>query len=145
MSNASIKAKKFAINSFDKFSKEEFDIESAELMIQDMKKEEDIVLYDVLQKWINWETITDVKNRFSHLNGYLYYHGIKISTQDVRYNLQFTKTKKREQYPVKLEEIQDILNPAPYFKKALYLALISSGMRIGGHRRAEHQGRGFSE
>lgn len=50
MSNSSIKAKKFAINSFDKFSKEEFDIESTELMIQDLKQEDDTVLYDVLQK-----------------------------------------------------------------------------------------------
>lgn len=144
MSNASIKAKKFAINSFDKFSKEEFDVESTEKMIQDMKQEDDTVIYDVIQKWINWETITDVKNRFSHLNGYLYYHGIKISPQDVRYNLQFAKTKKREQYPIKLEEIQDILNPAPYFKKALYLALVSSGMRIGEALRIKKSDLDFS-
>jgi len=132
MSRASQNAKKFSINSFELFCSEQFKITPVEKMIDELKKEEDKnIIYDVLQKWINWETINDVKNRFSHINGYLYYHGIKISPQDVQNNLNFPKIRKRQPYGVKLDELQDIINPAPYFKKTLYLALISSGIRIG--------------
>jgi len=74
-------------------------MESAEKMIEELKGEEENIIYDILQKWIKWETLKDVKNRFSHLNGYLYYHGIKISPQDIRHNLKMPKKTKREQYP----------------------------------------------
>jgi integrase len=71
--------------------------------------------------------------------------GIKISPQDVRYNLKFSKTLKREHYPLKREEIIDIITPVPYSKKALYLALVSSGMRIGEALRIRRKDIEFSE
>ena len=144
MSLSSRKSKRFAIENFDRFSKEEFDMESCEKMIEELKTEEDSILYDVLQKWINSLTLADIKNRFSHLNGYLYYHGIKISPQDVRANLTFPKKKKREHYAVKREEILDIISPVPHKKKALYLALVSSGLRIGELLRIKKRDLDFS-
>jgi len=144
MSRSSHKAKKFAIQGFERFCKEQFSISPVEKLIDELKEEEENIIYDVIQKWINWESIDDIKNRFSHLNGYLYYHGIKISSQDVRHNLNFPKVKKRQPYGVKLEELQDIMSPVPYIKKALYLALVSSGMRIGEALRIQKKDLNFS-
>jgi integrase len=145
MSLSSRKGKRFAIESFERFASEKYKVGSCEVMIEEMKGEKDEnIIYDILQEWIKWETLKDVKNRFTHLNGYFYYHGIKISSQDVRHNLKMPKKMKREQYAAKIEELQDIMNPIPFYKKALYLALISSGMRIGEALRIRKKDLDFS-
>ena len=131
LSNSSIKSKKIAIEDFESFVKREYDIQTCEQMISELKEESENVMYDVFQKWINGMDLASPQVRFGHLNGYLYYHGIKIIPLDVKNNLTFKKSKKREQYALKREQIADIISPVKHHKKALYLALVSSGMRIG--------------
>jgi integrase len=145
LSDSSIDSKRIAIQHFELFARKEYNIETCEEMIIELKKEKETILYDILQKWINGLILADPKVRFGHLNGYLYYHGIKIVPMDVRNNLTFKKVTKREQYPLKREQIVDIISPVKYHKKALYLALASSGMRIGEALRIRKRDLDFSQ
>lgn len=100
-----------------------------------MKKSEENC-FDLLQGWINWNAqrriaSSTIKHKFSQLNGFLHYMGIKITKEDVRINLSFPKIIKEEPYPLQLEEVQKILEHTNGKKKGLYLSLLSSGMRIG--------------
>lgn len=100
-----------------------------------MKKSEENC-FDVLQGWINSNiqrgmAVTTIKHKFSQINGFLHYMGIKITKEDVRINLSFPKIIKEEPYPLQFEEIQKILEYTSGKKKGLYLSLLSSGMRIG--------------
>jgi len=99
-----------------------------------MKKSEENC-YDLLQGWINWNSkrgiaASTIKENFSRLKGFLYYMGIKITKEDVKANLDFPKIVKEEPIPLTYEGIQQILQFSG-IKKALYLSLLSSGMRIG--------------
>jgi len=96
------------------------------------------ILYDMLQKWINWNEKTDKKPQtirvaFSNLRKYLFYRGIKTNEQDIREYLRFPKIPKEERYPLSTKEyraIVDGFSRTPLFQAAC-LALGSSGMRIG--------------
>jgi len=100
-----------------------------------MKKSEENC-FDLLQGWINFNAQrqiagSTIKHKFSQLNGFLHYMGIKITKEDVRINLSFPKIIKEEPHPLQFEEIQKILEYTNGKKKGLYLSLLSSGMRIG--------------
>ena len=93
-------------------------------------------IYDVLQEWINLNhegglNPRSIKQYFNPIRSYLYHKGFKLHPQDIKENLNFPKIIEEEKYPLKLDEILLILDAVPYRKKALYLTLISSGMRIG--------------
>lgn len=100
-----------------------------------MKKSEENC-FDLLQGWINWNAQrqmagSTIKHKFSQLNGFLHYMGIKITKEDVRIDLSFPKIVKEEPHPLQFEEVQKILEYTSGKKKGLYLSLLSSGMRIG--------------
>ena len=80
--------------------------------------------YDFIQKWINWNlnkvSASAIKVYFSYFVDYLYYKGFKITPQDVKHNLTFPHKIKEEKHGLKLEEIKNILEVAPFRKKALY-------------------------
>ena len=99
-----------------------------------MKKSEENC-FDLLQGWINFKTKNGmsagaVKQNFSNLKGFLYYMGVKITKEDVKANLAFPTQIKEEPFPLQLEHIHKILE-CTIKKKAYYLALLSSGMRMG--------------
>ena len=131
MSNESKKAKKYAIQDFDDYCAEKYKIRNCDEVIQQMKTDGEIATYNVLQNWINSMSLRNPKQRFGHLKDYLYYMGIKLSPQDIKHNLRFQKKLKREHYALTRSEIIDIITPVPFAKKGLYLALLSSGMRVG--------------
>jgi len=119
--------------SFDRFCEEKYD-RSAENIIQEIPHEEGSE-YDILQAWINWLSKKNIPStihaRFSSLHGYFHYRGIKMYREDVKQDISLPVIPKEEKYPLRLEEIQKIINEANFKKKALYLTLLSSGMRIG--------------
>ncbi|MCH8324461.1 MAG: tyrosine-type recombinase/integrase [Thaumarchaeota archaeon] len=99
-----------------------------------MKKSENDC-FDLLQDWINWNTnrglaASTIRQNFSSLKGFLYYVGIKIVKEDVKANLSFPKQLKEEPFPLQLDAVRQILEQTTK-KKALYLTLLSSGLRIG--------------
>jgi len=57
--------------------------------------------------------------------------GIKLDSRDVKSELIFPKTQEEELYPLQIEDISKILSAASYDKRGMYLAQISSGMRLG--------------
>jgi len=119
--------------SFEKFCQEKYD-RSAEEIIQEIPHEKDSE-YDILQAWINWLSKSiipsTIHTRFSSLMGYFHYRGIKMYKEDVRQNISLPRIPKEEKHPLSLEEIRKIIGEANFKKKALYLTLLSSGMRVG--------------
>jgi len=112
---------KATYESFDRFCQEKYD-NSAEDIIQEIQHE-DGSEYDVLQSWINWLSKkiipSTVHTKFSSLRGYFHYRGIKMYKEDIRQEIKLPKIPKEEKYPLRLEEIQKILNEANFKKKAL--------------------------
>ncbi len=126
------------MKNFDKYCKSRYDNRDSKTVLDEMVliKNDMDKIYDVLQGWINYNVDegiapSTITMYFSFLKKYLIYSGIKITTDDVKINLEFPKKQEEELYPLQHKEIQDICSSAKYDKKSLYFALISSGMRIG--------------
>ncbi len=124
---------KATYSSFDKFCLEKYD-RSAEEIIKEIPQQKDSE-YDVLQAWVSWLSKTiipsTIHTRFSSLMGYFHFRGIKMYKEDIKHNISLPKIPKEEKYPIQLEEIRKIIGEANFKKKALYLVLLSSGMRVG--------------
>lgn len=134
-----------AINNFKKFVEEKHECTADQICgelieIKKTKGDEkyEDTLYNFLQEWIDWNVSNDtgaytIKTRFSIIRSYLYYLGVKSNPQDIKQLLKFPKKHKEERYPVKKQEIRDLVHAQARHPKrqALYLALSSSGMRQG--------------
>ena len=134
LSESSQTLKRSTLKDFDNFCNNEYHIKDSEGIIEELQQTNSIEqALDVLQCWINWNNgkrePVGIRTYFNHLNDYLYYRGIKLDKRDTK-TLKFPKSTKRREYALTLEEIQKIITPAKYYKKSLYLALVSSGMRI---------------
>ncbi len=136
--------KQYAVKLFERFTCEKYEKSSTEIIeeINRMRKEEpeeyEYALYGMLQEWINWNKKRGIGNytirtQFSNLRKYLFHSGIKTDDQNIKEYLSFGKISKEEKYPLQLEEYRRIVesfSKNPRFQ-ALFLALGSSGMRIG--------------
>jgi len=96
------------------------------------------LLYRVLQDWIDWNISKkagaySIRVRFSILRSYLYHLGVKTNLQDIKQLLKFPKKTREERYPLKKQELRElVLSHSRHLKRqALYLACSSSGMRMG--------------
>jgi len=121
------------LNKWGEFSLEKFNSKD---LISELKLVEEDTLWDTLQEWINWNNAKGQmpqvnKFRFSLLKKYLHHRGIKIFKEDIEENLDFPTIVEEEPYPLSLDDLQLIIQNAPYKKKVMYLCMISSGMRIG--------------
>lgn len=137
--------KKMSIQNMERFINATYPDKTLEDIIEELLvlKKQNIqefedALYDNLQEWINWNTCdgkksSTIRTMFSYLRNYLYYRGIKTDQQDVKENLSFGKIVVDEKYPITLEELRAIINAFSRNprRQALYLILVSSGMRIG--------------
>jgi len=131
---------KFSLQNFDRFCKETFEGRGAEEIIQeflvlDPREREDHV-FDVLQEWVTWNhskglAAGTIRRYFSGVFKILNYRRIKITIQDIKENIDFPHKVIEERLPMTLKHFQEIFRVANYWKIALYLALLSSGMRIG--------------
>jgi integrase len=73
-----------------------------------------------------------ISNYFGFIKNYLRIcHGIRISSEDIKDFVQFPKQRKQLREPVSLENLKKIISKATPERRALYLVLISSGMRLG--------------
>jgi len=117
---------KISLNNFERFTGEPIG-----KTISRIKDDEDEV-FDTLNRWIAWNSkngVTDPRQYFGFVNLFFYYMKIKLSPRDVLLNIVFGKKHHDELHALKLEEIKKLLDVMPYWKKALYIAKISSGMR----------------
>jgi len=134
-----------AINNFKKFVQEKHQTSPdhiCEELIEIKKtkgdEEYEDTLYNFLQEWIDWNISKSagaytIKTRFNILRSYLYFLGVKTNPQDIKQLLDFPRKIVEEKYPIKKQEIRDlVLAQARNLKRqALYLACSSSGMRSG--------------
>lgn len=134
-----------AINNFKKFASEKHNSTLDEIcneLIETKKSqgedEYEHLLYGFLQDWIDWNVSKKagaytIRTRFSIIRNCLYHLGVKTNPQDIKQLLKFPKKITEEKYPLKKDELKNIIlshsrNPK---RQALYLACSSSGMRIG--------------
>jgi len=136
--------KRYAIDNFTWFVQETYDGKTVEEIIEELqfvKKNNDEyeeILYDVLQDWINWNEKRGlgsytIRVTFSNLRKFLFHFGIKTNEQDIKEYLRFGKVPQEERHPLSQEEYRSIIDgfaKNPY-QQALFLAMGSSGMRIG--------------
>jgi len=92
-------------------------------------------LSDLLQKWVVWNHKNNmapgtIKRYFSGLSRYLSYRRVKM-VNEIRENIDFPHPIREEPFPLQLKHVQQIFEVCSFRKKSLYLALLSSGMRIG--------------
>ena len=129
-----------ALNNFEQFCLEFFDGRNSDDIVKEVLvlkgDDQEQSIYDLLQSWVNWNVECDRKRAtvvsyFSRVHTYLHYRGIKLTDKDIRENIDFPKRVKEELHGLTIDEIQRILENANPRKKGLYLALLSSGMRIG--------------
>ena len=126
-----------SLRNFEKFCNDHYDKKIEEIVeeLQAIKSTNENAVFDVIQAWINWNkgkiVPAVIRTHFSHLKSYLYYRKIKLTPQDVKENLSFPKNLQEEPYPLRIEDLMRIFKVARYDKKALYLAQLSSAMRIG--------------
>jgi len=104
------------------------------LVLKDLEREQ--AVFDVLQDWVNWNNMNNrssatIKSYYSRVRTYFHYKGIKITDQESKENIVFPRLVKEELHGISLDEIKLVLDNANPMKKALYLTLLSSGMRIG--------------
>ena len=95
-------------------------------------------LYGMLQDWINWNQKKGrgnytIRVAFSNIRKYLFHMGIKTSEQDIKEYLRFGKRAREDRHPLSQMEYQRIIDGLSRHPlvQALFLALGSSGMRIG--------------
>ena len=107
------------------------------LKSQDAQPYED-ALYGMLQDWINWNQKKGrgnytIRVAFSNIRKYLFHVGIKTSEQDIKEYLRFGKRTREDRHPLSQMEYQRIIDGLSRHAivQALFLALGSSGMRIG--------------
>jgi len=103
-----------------------------EMKIAKDKKE----ILAVLQTWVNWLTDQGIRHStipimFSHLRTILYYHDIQITNQERKMSIKYPKITNDEKHGLTVDEIKLFLETAGRKKKALYLMMLSSGLRIG--------------
>ncbi len=120
-----------AIDNFEKFSMEAYGNVN---IIPDLLKATQNEVFDMLQKWINWNSKrapSTITVYFSRLRKYLHYMGIKLDSQDVKNELTFKHSVQEELYGLTLDDIRKILNTLDFHTKVQFMCQLSSLMRIG--------------
>jgi len=74
-----------------------------------------------------------IKNYFGFIKSYLRFcYGIKITEDDIKYNIVFPKLRREQRKPISIKVLQKIIDAKiDPTRRALYLTLVSSGMRLG--------------
>lgn len=129
----------FCFETYSDWSLHHMHLAGAETIIKELMhqtKEEDRIAttIDVLQEFINWRSQTlspaSLQSMFWHITNYLYWRGIRIDKRDIN-SLHFPKIAKKKPYSMTMEEIVRFVAASNHERQALYLAQVSSGMRIG--------------
>lgn len=132
---------KYALNAFDRFVSAKYEDQSKKaeqiieelLLIKNQDAQKDYTI-EILQEYINHLNEKNlqpytIKAYVGHAKRYLQYHRIKIYDEDLRL-LEYPRQNHEEKHPLTKDEIKKLLDNASEKRKALYLVMSSSGMRI---------------
>ncbi len=130
---------KHSLNNFEKFCIKSLGQKNMEQVIQKIlklkqeKREEKA--FDILQQWISWNSTmvnpSTIRIYCSGITRYLNYRGIKLTQQEIKEQLDLPRKIVEEKTPLTREILQHVIKASHFSKVSLYLALLSSGMRIG--------------
>jgi len=133
---------RIALDWFEKFCLGKFDGKTMSVILEDsMKQKYDNPqrhsqnLFSLLQDFVNYlskngHDPSTVRINFNLTKNYLNWYGFEVYTEAVKTRINFPKKIEEEAYPITLDDIQLILNEANPQRRALYLFLSSTGMRI---------------
>lgn len=128
-----------SIRHFERFSQVTHKATDEDIIrkLDSMNKEvKERAVWDILQSFINYlnknglqpSSTSQVCNR---VRAYLSYRlSLKLHNDDAKENLTQKKQPKRKNHPLTIDEIKIILDHARPHRKALYVFLLSSGVRI---------------
>jgi len=139
------KNKRYAVSLFEKFIDESYAGRTLDDVITELRllKTQDTQIYEdslygLLQDWINWNQSngkcnSTIRVSFSNLRQYLFHHGIKTDEQNIKEYLRFEKRTIEYRHPLSQSEYRRIIDGLARHPlvQALFLALGSSGLRIG--------------
>lgn len=93
---------------------------------------DDILLNSIGNRTFKKKSFKTIENYFGFIKSYLRKcHGVKLSNEDIKDYVTFPRRRKEPRQAISLKAIKSILTYASPLRRALYLVLISSGMRIG--------------
>jgi len=138
-SDSTKRSAKFALDKYSIFC-DKYHKSTPDKIISEIQDNQEAL--DILQQFVNWYSVQKtqqgekpssrtVRIVFHIIRKYFRYMGIKIHSEDVKDDMELPTVLKKDKHGVKLEEIIKILENVSFRKKCLYLAQISSGMRIG--------------
>ena len=109
---------------------------NAENLLEDLRGDMGDALYNFLQDFINHMNGKNLKPKtiasyFSTLRTFLRSQGIKINSDDIKDLIRLPEIIQKLREPLTKEHLKLLLDYAKPERKALYLTLLSSGMRIG--------------
>lgn len=124
-----------ALKLFDSFCSKVYGNDS-ERLLDELRGDTSDALYHFLQDFINYMGEKNLKPRsiasyFSTLRTYLRSKGIKISSDDVKDLISLPTIIQELRVPLTKDHLKLLLDYSKPDRKALYLTLSSSGMRIG--------------
>ena len=140
-----VKNVKSHLGRFDRYLKATYDKSSRiilnEILGLPIEKQERSI-YEILQDYVNHLSSLDnhlgnpiaplyVKHAVGIIRGYLRYFGFRITSEDVKGNIVLSKVIEEEREPLPRESLQLIVNNQTGLRRAMYLVMSSSGMRIG--------------
>jgi len=120
---------------FDDFCLQVYGNDAVKLL-ENLRGDMGDALYNFLQDFINYMDEKNLKPKtiasyFSTLRTYLRSQGIKISSDDVRDLIRLPEIIQELREPLTKDHLKLLLDYSKPERKALYLTLLSSGMRIG--------------
>jgi len=93
---------------------------------------DDILLNSIGNRTFKKKSFKTIENYFGFIKSYLRKcHGVKLTNEDIKDYVTFPRRRKEPRRAIPLKDIKSILAYATPLRRALYLVLISSGMRIG--------------
>lgn len=125
---------KSTLINFEEFCKKVYGMDS-QIMLVELQKNQGDELYHFLQDFINFLAKKGLKGKtirtyFSFLRTFLRTQGIKIYSEEVKGLIQFPTDIKEMPEPLTKNQIKILLDNSKEDRKALYLTLLSSGMRV---------------
>lgn len=125
---------KFCIGRFDGKNEKTILTDLLELKFKDQQKFTKNV-FGVLQDFVNYlsangQDPATIRVNFNLAKNYLNWYGFELYRESVKAHLNFPTKIEEEVYPLELEDIKTILHHANPQRRALYLFLTSTGMRI---------------
>lgn len=139
-SKCTIKNNEFGLEVFLRFVKSRYVDRSLDDILQELSilkpEDQERSIYDLLQVFVNFMNSEGynprtIRGYFSIIKKYMVYRGFKIHNEDVKQNIDFPRIVEDEKYGLTKKDIIKILDSSNPKRKALYLTLLSSGMRIG--------------